>query len=153
MSLLHKRIYSDFHLFPKKDIQYKLLNKLVSAWSTFLYLYVYTDKIIINRTGVAGAVLQTTASLTDWTSHLTFSSQSSKHHISQAIRARNLKFLHKAHYLSHVINHMSHVTCYLSGVTCHMSYKNIFSSFGIIFLDKLVDLYGGGPVINRAYPV
>ena len=40
--------------------------------------------------------------------------------------------------------HMSGVTCQVSGVTCHF--------FFLFFFDKLVDLVGGGSVINGAYP-
>ena len=38
---------------------------------------------------------------------------------------------------------MSRVTCHMSHVTCHFFF----------FLDKVVELIGGGSVINGAYPV
>ena len=44
--------------------------------------------------------------------------------------------------------HVSHVTCHVSGVTCNFS---LFSSSSVS--DKVVDLVGGGSVINGAYPV
>ena len=66
---------------------------------------------------------------------------------------------------------MSPVTCRLSCVTCHLSdvkiYIHIFSSLNFLLLflflflflfssknfDKVVELGGGGSVINGAYPV
>ena len=49
-------------------------------------------------------------------------------------------------HLSCVTCHVSHVTCHVSHVTCHMSHvKKKF--------DKVVELVGGGSVINGAYPV
>ena len=59
---------------------------------------------------------------------------------------------------------MSRVTCHVSRVTCHMSKKKnnyiLFIYFIYLFiflrkkkLDKVVELVGGGSVINGAYPV
>ena len=56
---------------------------------------------------------------------------------------------------------VSRVMCHLSPVTCHLSHvkKNIFiylKKKKIIpsqKLDKVVELVGGGSVINGAYPV
>ena len=55
--------------------------------------------------------------------------------------------------MSHVMCHMSHVRCHLSRVTCNMSkkFKTIFIERKKI--DKMVELVGGGSVINGAYPV
>ena len=68
---------------------------------------------------------------------------------------------------SHTMCHVSHVMCHMSRVTCHMSHvkcqkkkkkkkimrkkkkKNILQKK----LDKVVELVGGGSVINGAYPV
>ena len=47
---------------------------------------------------------------------------------------------------------MSLVTCQVSGVTCHMSTKKI-KKIKIKKIDKVVELVGGGSVINGAYPV
>ena len=50
---------------------------------------------------------------------------------------------------------MSCVTCHMSRVTCHMSrvtYIYIFFYFLFFFLYKLVELVGGGSVINGATP-
>ena len=47
---------------------------------------------------------------------------------------------HKTCIVSHAMCHVSSVTCYVSCVKCHK-------------LDNLVELVGGGSVINRAYPV
>ena len=69
-------------------------------------------------------------------------------------------------HVSLVTSNLSPVTCHLSPVTCHMS-KYFFKTFSerrkkiniyIIFfplkkLDKVVELVGGGSVINGAYPV
>ena len=58
------------------------------------------------------------------------------------------------HNVSRVICHVSPVTCHLSPVTCQ---KNIFIYKKKISpsqkLDKVVELVGGGSVINGAYPV
>ena len=45
----------------------------------------------------------------------------------------------------HVTCHISHVTCHLSRVTCHMSHF-------FLFFYKVLELIGGGSVINGAYP-
>ena len=42
--------------------------------------------------------------------------------------------------------HVSCVTCQVSGVTCHVSRVTCF-------FDRVVELVGGGSVINGAYPV
>ena len=70
--------------------------------------------ILINRPGVAGAVLQTTLSLIDSISQSFFSSQSSKYNFSQTVKARTLTFIENFH-------HPLCVKCHMSGVTCHMS--------------------------------
>ena len=78
------------------------------------------------------------------------SSQSSKHCLSQNnLRARELKLerTFTPNLVSHVMCHVSHVTCHVSCVTSHVSL-----SF-IIFLNNLMELVGGGSVINRAYTV
>ena len=49
-------------------------------------------RYIINRPGVAGAVLQTPSSLIHSLSQNSFSYRYSKHHKSQALRGRELKF-------------------------------------------------------------
>ena len=41
--------------------------------------------------------------------------------------------------------HMSRATCFISGVRCIL--------FFIFFFKEVFELVGGGPVINRAYPV
>ena len=47
---------------------------------------------VFNRPGVAGAVLQIPPSLIDSVSNSSFPSKYSKHHNSQTVRARDLKF-------------------------------------------------------------
>ena len=55
---------------------------------------------------------------------------------------------------------MSRVTCHVSRVTCHLALVIFFIFcflfyffFSQNFLDKVVELVGGGGVINGAYPV
>ena len=60
--------------------------------------------------------------VSDWLSHWCFSSKSSKHHKSQTIRARELKFWHNVQHLSHIACHVSLFMCHMSHVTCHMSH-------------------------------
>ena len=65
--------------------------------------------------------------------------------------------------VSCVTCHVSPVTCHVSHVTCHLSHvKKIFYIFFtkkiiqkkiLKKMDKVVELVGGGSVINRAYPV
>ena len=62
---------------------------------------------IINRPGVARAVLQTPLSFIKWVSQSAFSSKSSQHHESQSKRARKLKFWENVH-------HPLCVTCQVS---------------------------------------
>ena len=55
--------------------------------------------------------------------------------------------------MSHIMCHMSYVTCHVSHVMCHTScvtchVSHVFSI--IIFLDKVLELVGGGSVINGA---
>ena len=46
---------------------------------------------------------------------------------------------------------MAHVTCHVSHVKCHM--LHVTSIFNLIlFVDILLELVGGGPVINGATP-
>ena len=61
--------------------------------------------------------------------------------------------------MSLVMCHMSCVLCHLSCVTCRLSHVKIFVlKFFILFflsikkVDKVVELVGGGSVINGAYP-
>ena len=72
---------------------------------------------IINRPGVAGAVLKTPLSLIDWFLNPPFSSKYSKYHTSQTIRARDLQFWDNLHQPLCVTCHMLHVTCH---VKCHV---------------------------------
>ena len=48
------------------------------------------------------------------------------------------------------------VTCHMSRVTCHMSFFSFFflvkKSKNLKKMDKVVELVGGGSVINGAYP-
>ena len=51
--------------------------------------------------------------------------------------------------MSYVTCHGSHVTCHVSHVMCNVSCVIIY----IFFLHKVLELVGGGSVINGAYPV
>ena len=78
--------------------------------------------LVINRPGVAGAVLQTLLSMIDSLIQSTFSSKPSKHQYTQSVRARELKFWKKSvHSPPHVTCHVSCVRCQVSGVRCLVS--------------------------------
>ena len=53
-------------------------------------------------------------------------------------------------HVSHVTCHMSHVKFNMSCVTCHFFLHLFFLN---LFLDKVLEIDGGGSVINGAYPV
>ena len=61
--------------------------------------------------------------------------------------------------LSHTICHVSRVMCHVSCVLCHVSPVTYFFLFkkgkksGQQKFDKVVELVGGGSIINGAYPV
>ena len=103
---------------------------------------------LINRPGVAWAVLQTPPLLINWLTDWWFFEISSKLCVSQTVKARKLKFWGNVHYPLCVMCHMSCVTCHVSHVTCHMSHVKCHVSHV-----NLVELVGGGSVINGAYPV
>ena len=52
--------------------------------------------------------------------------------------------------MSRVTCHMSRVTCHMSRVMCHFLFFIFF--YLIFFPDKVVELIGGGSVINGATP-
>ena len=66
-------------------------------------------------------------------------------------------------HVSRVMCHMTRVTCHVSRVVCHMSKKNLLhffikkklkikKNYLQKILDIVVELVGGGSVINGAYP-
>ena len=84
----------------------------------------------------------------------------------------NFERMFTPHHVSCVTCHISRVTCHLSPVTCHVSpahvtcqkyiflhfhyKKNIYIYYFFTLqkiFDKVVELVGGGSVINGAYPV
>ena len=79
---------------------------------------------IINRPGVAGALLQTPLWTIKSVRQWAFSFKSSKYHKSQTLRARNLKFWGNIH-----PHNMSHGTCHVSCVICHMSHFACYVSY------------------------
>ena len=64
---------------------------LVTNWAT-LSSFLVQSIIIINRPGVAGAVLQTPPWLTNSVGQSSFVEISSNHHNFQTVRARDLRF-------------------------------------------------------------
>ena len=80
---------------------------------SLLFVTVY----IFYRPGVAGAVYKHLGHLFIMQC---FSSKSSKHHKSQTVRARELKFWKNVHPLKHFTCQMSSVTCHMSCIMCHM---------------------------------
>ena len=69
--------------------------------------------------------------------------------LQDTVRAGELKFWENVHPPQSVTCHMLRVMCQLSRVRCHMSHIIIL----FFYLDKVVELVGGGSVINGAYPV
>ena len=78
----------------------------------------------------------------NWVTHSSFYSQSSKHHNSQTVMARDLKFWDNVH-------HPLCDPCNMSHVTCHMTEKNIyiwfFSSFSKWWSYLVEGLFSTGP--------
>ena len=120
--------------------------------------------MVFNRPGVARAVLQSPPLLIHSLSHPSFQI-SSKHCQSETGRGRELKFGENIHTILSVMCHMSCVTCHMSCVTCHVSPVTCQNFFFLHFynqkiknkkpekMDRVVELVGGGSVINGAYPV
>ena len=103
--------------------------------------------MIINKPGVSSAVLQTPLLLTDSFILLSLSSKPSKHSYTQTVRATELIFWDNVHPPPFVTRQVSGVRCQVSGVSCQVS------GVTCIFFYKVVELVGGGSVINGAYPV
>ena len=62
------------------------------------------------------------------------------------------------HDVSHVTCQVSRVRCHVSGVKCHMSgvrcnYLFFLFTLFFFFVEKVVELIGGGSGLNVAYPV
>ena len=102
-------------------VQFVLLINNRCVWYEQLYLKLFS--LIVNRPGVAGAVLQIPLLLIDWLSESAFSSKSLQHHKSQTVKARKLKFWENVHPPPCVTCQVSRVrcTCQVSGVTCQVS--------------------------------
>ena len=90
---------------------------------------------IVNRPGVARVVLQTPLLLIQSVSQWSFSSEPSKHHYNQTVRARKLKILENVNPPPLVTFHVSSVTCQVSGV---------MFIFIFHFFYKMVELVGWG---------
>ena len=81
---------------------------------------------IINRPGVARAVLQTASSLIDWL--IQSVREPFPPDLQSIITPKPLELeswfferMFTPHHVSHVLCHVSHVMCHLSPVTCHLS--------------------------------
>ena len=120
------------------------------------------SNIVINRLGVAGAVLQTPLSFIHYFIHYlshplgkylqqTFTQKSSELKVEIG-REGSLPPTCK---MSCVTCHVSLVMCHMSRVTCHTSHYKYVSFFFVFFFYNMVKLVGGGTgsVINMAYPV
>ena len=103
---------------------------VVGLSSTELPRLVLLSYKLINRPSVARDFLWTPLSLIDWLIKSSFHSESSRHCLSQTLRAGELNFWENDHpppcvmcQVSHFMCHVSHVsiTCQLSCVSCHMS--------------------------------
>ena len=101
------------------------------TWKMLLSWIVYCRlTCILNRPGVAMAVLQTPSSFIDSLIQWSFSSTSSNYTHSKTVGPRDLKF-----FRMFIALHVSNVTCHMSHVTC-----------------KMVELVGGGSVISGPTP-
>ena len=68
--------------------------------------------------------------------------------ISETVRTRDLQFVI---YNIHHICHVSRVTCQVSQVNCHEScVTNPVPQYFVNFIYKVLELIGGGSLINRA---
>ena len=77
---------------------YNLSLKFLSSFEIWiLSLFRFWVQSIFNRFGVAGAVLQSPPSLINSLSRWPFSFKPSKHHYTQTVRARELKFWENVH--------------------------------------------------------
>ena len=100
------------------------------------------QSLIINRPVLAGAVLQTASSLINLLIHPF--PPNLQHIINPKpleLGSWNFERMFTPHHVSCVICHASHVRCHVS---CVMFF---------FFSDRVVELVGGGSVINGAYPV
>ena len=97
-----------------------LYHLLVDIWILVHYstpLSVYSN--LFNRPGVAGAVLQTPPLLINSLIMSSFCSESSRHCLSQTVKARELNFWGNVDLPPCVICHVSHVRYHMSHVACN----------------------------------
>ena len=85
-----------------------------------LYKHLCHSLIIINRPGVAGAVLKSPLSLIDLLVEPSFSLNIFQTLLIPNQKSWNFERMFIPHYVSCVMCHMSHVTCHLLQVTYHM---------------------------------
>ena len=116
--------------------KYCLSSKMISdrLKPTIYLIYLY----IFNRPGKAGAVLWTPLWFIYSLVESSFCSEISRHFLSQTVRAWKLKFWENVHTSP--------------GVRCHVWFFFFFLC-SLFFMEKVVELVGGGSVINEAYPV
>ena len=76
--------------------------------------------------------------LINWVTESDFSSQYSRYHKSQTIRARELKFQENVHPPQHVTCHMSWVTCHVSHVKCCVFFFVSFTKWWSLSVEGLL---------------
>ena len=79
-------------------------------------LSLLSSPMVINRPGLAGAVLQNTPSLIKTLTNSSVVKVSSKHPHSQTVRARDLKLWENVHLPPYVMCHVSYVRCHRSHI-------------------------------------
>ena len=104
--------------------------------------YIYNH--IINRPGVARAVLQTPSWLTESVSDPLWK------YLQKSFTPKLEEIASWNFERRFTSRHLSCVTCHMSHITCHVSHVTLFFYF---FLDRGLKLIGGGSVNNGAYPV
>ena len=82
-------ILANEYIFPKYSNLFKYQNISQDFFGLTLAIFILC---VINIPGVAGAVLHKALSLSNLFAEQSFSSRSYKHHKSQTVRARELKF-------------------------------------------------------------
>ena len=169
---VHWSEYIDFsvncHIWKGFHINLKINLKMLNTTRRIFLIYI----LGLFRPGLAGPVLPTASGFIHWLTKSPFSSKPSKHHYTQTVRARKLKFLNNIHprtmsQVSGVTCHMWGVVCHVSGIRCHLSPVMcevscvmcqassvcVMFFFFFLFFGKVVELVGGRSVISRAYPV
>ena len=107
-----------------------------SVWSFIFFFFPFYTKV---------------SSMLQLLQYWLFSSKSSRHCLSQTVRALKLNFWENVQPPPFFTCRMSYVMCQVSRVRCHMSDVNFFFVFKFVY--KVVKIVDGGSVIIRVYPV